>query len=162
MGATWTRSPRDRVFVAGRCRRGARCWGRRVHVGCGGSAGVKRSLLLGCARVMGAHSLGILFAGRGSGCSDGTPCSFLKPSGGSATKVKVHFQRFQASLRVTDSKSASWRAVCDILTSKQTLKKKNYSHLIVLGYGAQFFLITLEFSSLTTFGDVWRSCTVLS
>ena len=29
------------------------------------------------------------------------------------------------------------------------------------GYGEQFFLITLEFSSLTTFGDVWRSCTAL-
>ena len=32
--------------------------------GRGGSAGVKRSLLLGCARVMEAHSSGILFAGR--------------------------------------------------------------------------------------------------
>ena len=80
---------------------------------------------------------------------------------GGSPKVKVHFQRLQALLRVADSKSASWRAVCDILISKQTLKKKNYSRLIVLGYGEQFFLITLEFSSLTTFGDVWRSCTAL-
>ena len=36
----------------------------RVHVGRGGSAGVESSLPLGCARVMGAHSSGILFAGR--------------------------------------------------------------------------------------------------
>ena len=35
-----------------------------MHVGCGGLAGVKRSLLLGCALVMGAHISGILFAGR--------------------------------------------------------------------------------------------------
>jgi len=34
-----------------------------VRVGRGGSAGVKGSLLLGCAWVMGAHSSGILFAG---------------------------------------------------------------------------------------------------
>ena len=53
-----------RVFLTGKCSRGARCWGRGVHVGHSGSAGVKRSLLLGCARVMGTHSLGILFAGR--------------------------------------------------------------------------------------------------
>ena len=33
--------------------------------------------------------------------------------------------------------------------------------MIVLGYGEQFFLIMLEFSSLTTFGDIWRSCTAL-
>ena len=64
VGDTWTWSPWARVFVTGRCSRGARCWGRGVHVGRGGSAGVKRSLLLGCARVMGAHSSGILFAGR--------------------------------------------------------------------------------------------------
>ena len=64
VGATWTRSQPARVFVIGRCSRGARCWGRGVHVGRGGSAGVKSSLLLGCARVMGAHSLGILLAGR--------------------------------------------------------------------------------------------------
>ena len=30
-----------------------------------------------------------------------------------------------------------------------------------MGYGEQFFLIKLEFSSLTTFGDFWRSCTAL-
>ena len=41
-----------------------RCWGRGVHVGRCVSAGVERSLLLGCARVMGVHSSGILFAGR--------------------------------------------------------------------------------------------------
>ena len=61
VGATWTRSPRARVFVTGRCSRGAQCWGRGVHVGRGGSAGVKRSLLLGFAWLMGAHSSGILF-----------------------------------------------------------------------------------------------------
>ena len=47
-----------------RCSQGAQCWGRGVHVGRSGSADVKKSLLLGCARVMGAHSSGILFAGR--------------------------------------------------------------------------------------------------
>ena len=35
-----------------------------ARVGRGGSAGVKGSLLPGCARVMGPHSSGILFAGR--------------------------------------------------------------------------------------------------
>ena len=64
VGATWSQSQRARVFLTGRCSGGARCWGRGVHVGRGGSAGVKSSLLLGCARVMGAHSSGILFAGR--------------------------------------------------------------------------------------------------
>ena len=59
------------------------------------------------------------------------------PSGASATKVKVHLQRFQALLRVADSKSASWRAVCDILTFKQS-SNLNYSRLIVLGYGEVF------------------------
>ena len=63
-------------------------------------------------------------------------------------------------MRVADSKRASWRAVCDILTFKQS-SNLNYSRLIVLGYGEQFVLITLEFSSLTTFGDFWRSCIAL-
>ena len=30
-----------------------------------------------------------------------------------------------------------------------------------MGYGEQIVLITLKFSSLTTFGDFWRSCTAL-
>ena len=51
-----------------------------------------------------------------AGVLTGTPCSFLKPSGGLATKVKVHFQRFQPLLRVADSKSSSWMAVGQFVT----------------------------------------------
>ena len=48
----------------GGCCRGARNWGRRVCVRSAGSAGVKGSLLWGCALAMGAHSSVILFTGR--------------------------------------------------------------------------------------------------
>ena len=59
---------------------------RSVCIRSGGSAGVKGSLLWGCVPVMGHTARGSCSLATSRGCSDGTPCSFLKPSGGSGTK----------------------------------------------------------------------------
>ena len=61
-------------------------WGHRVSIGCGGPAGVKGSLLPECTWVCGRKARGSCSLAPGSGCSDGTPCSFLKHSGGSGIK----------------------------------------------------------------------------
>ena len=54
-------------------------------------------------------------------------------------------------MRVADSKSASWRAVCDILTFKHS-SNLNYSRLIVLGYGEVF----LDYVKVFKPNNFWR------